>query len=442
MGCGPGTLDPDRLDELADEITTLAAHIHAATHRLLTLIAEFDRLEGWKREGHRSCAHWLAYRTGIDLGAAREKVRAARALADLPLTGAAMARGELSFAKVRALTRVATPANEGDLLELARGSTAADLERMLRSWRLASRKDEVELERLRHASRTLSVFPGEDGMVVVNGRLDPEVGALLMRAIEAAGDALYRREAGGAAPEATPRQRRADALGLLAERAMAAGFGPGADDSAAISGARAERYQVLLHVDAGTLACDGEPGRSELEDGTRVSAETSRRLACDASVVEVRHDGDGRILDVGRRRRSIPPAIRRALEVRDRGCRFPGCGSRFCDAHHIVHWADGGETRLDNLVLLCRHHHRLLHEEGFRLELNAWEGGRPVFYDRRGLPVPEAPPAVEVGSRAAEVLVRTNRRRGVDPDWRTAACRWERPDDIPLEVLERAYEAA
>ena len=139
MGCGPQTLDPDRMDELADEITTLAAHIHAATHRLLTLIAEFDRLGGWEREGHRSCAHWLAYRTGIDLGAAREKVRVARALVDLPRASAAMARGELSFAKVRALTRVATSANEGDLLVLARGSTAADLERMLRSWRLASR---------------------------------------------------------------------------------------------------------------------------------------------------------------------------------------------------------------------------------------------------------------------------------------------------------------
>jgi hypothetical protein len=107
-------------------------------------------------------------------------------------------------------------------------------------------------------------------------------------------------------------------------------------------------------VEAGTLEHDGEPGRSELEDGTRVSAETSRRLACDASAGEVRHDGDGRILDVGRRRRTIPPAIRRALEVRDRGCRFPGCGSRFCDAHHVVHWADGGETRLDNLALVCR----------------------------------------------------------------------------------------
>ena len=502
------TVDPDHVDAVADEITTLSAHIHAATHRLLTLIAEFDRLRGWERDGHRSCAHWLAFNTGIALGAAREKVRAARVLEELPLTSAAMARGVLSFAKVRALSRVATAENEGDLLELARGSTAADLERMVRGWRLASAKDEAALETLRHASRTLSVFPGDDGMYVVRGRLDPEVGALLMRAVEAASDALYRRGClGGATEEVTTEQRRADALGLLAERAMAVGFGetdedtpvavdedtpvavdedtplavdedtPVAVDVSAetsshaaasshsriapddpahaeappsqelvkatpLSGSRAERYQVFLHVDAATLRRTGEPGRSELEDGTRVSAETSRRLACDASVVEVRHGADGKLLDVGRRTRTIPPPIRRALEIRDRGCVFPGCNLRFADAHHVVHWADGGATKLDNLALVCRHHHRLLHEEGHRLELNPWEGGRPVFYDPRSVPVPDMTPATDVGPRAVAALVQANLRRGVRPDRSTASCRWEREEGIPPEVLERAEDAA
>jgi hypothetical protein len=521
------TVDPDRVEVVADEIRTLSAHIHAATHRLLTLIAEFDRFKGWEREGHRSCAHWLAFNTGIDLGAAREKVRSARALEDLPGTSAAMARGALSFAKVRALTRVATARNEGDLLELAWGSTAADLERMVRGWRLASAKNEAEMERIRHLSRTLSVFPGDHGMYVVRGRVDPEVGILLMRVVEAASDALYRRGCvGGAVEDVTPEQRRADALGLMAERAMDAGFGEADDDvggpgtsnvavaavadvsaetstgvpadpvagdsaladpaptSAPISGTRAERYQVLLHVDVATLRRTGDAGapargagepvpvgrtgktnatgsgavrrasepcavprtpglgRSELEDGMSVSAETSRRLACDASVVEVRHRADGKILDVGRRTRTIPPAIRRALEIRDRGCVFPGCGLRFTDAHHVVHWADGGATRLENLALVCRHHHRLLHEEGYRLELNPWEGGRPVFYDPRGVPVPDVAPVTEVGPRAVEALIGANRRRGVRPDWRTATCRWEREDDIPLEVLERAEDAA
>ncbi len=143
------TLDPfddaDALEELEEEIATLAAHIHAATHRLLTLIAEFDRRRGWELGGHRSCAHWLSARTGIDLGAAREKVRTARALESLPETGASMARGELSFSKVRALSRVATAENEGDLLEFARGCTTAQLERMVRGFRRGSREDEAAL---------------------------------------------------------------------------------------------------------------------------------------------------------------------------------------------------------------------------------------------------------------------------------------------------------
>ena len=190
VACLDGT-EIDALQDLGDEIATLAAHVHAATHRLLTLILEFDRRQGWELEGHRSCAHWLAFRTGVDLGAAREKVRGARALERLPLVSEAMARGELSFAKVRSLTRVADAENESELLAFARTSTAAQLERLVRGYRRGSRHDEVEQERMRHESRTLSVFPDDDGMYVIRGRVDPEVGALLMRAIEAASDALF-----------------------------------------------------------------------------------------------------------------------------------------------------------------------------------------------------------------------------------------------------------
>ncbi|MHB1194056.1 MAG: DUF222 domain-containing protein [Longimicrobiales bacterium] len=170
--------DADAIEALGDEIAVLAAHIHAATHRLLVLLAEFDSRNGWEREGHRSCAHWLTFRTGIDLGAAREKVRAARALMGLPQTSAAMARGELSFSQIRALSRVATADNEGDLLELARGCTTAQLERVVRGWKRGSRQDEAALERERHERRTFSVFPDDEGMYVVRGKLPPEVGAL------------------------------------------------------------------------------------------------------------------------------------------------------------------------------------------------------------------------------------------------------------------------
>ena len=444
----PGSDDAaadDELDvllDLGDEIATLAAHLHAATYRLLTLIAEFDRLRGWEPGGHRSCAHWLAFRTGIDLGAAREKVRAARALSELPQISASMARGELSFAKVRALTRVAKPENEGDLLELARCSTAAQLERTVRAWRRLNRWDEQELERMRHRSRCFSVFPDEDGMYVVRGRLDPEVGAMLMRAVDAASDALFRA---GTSEEIEPKQRRADAVGLMAERALAVGFGGG--DDAPISGNRAERYQVVLHVEAATLEKEGEPGRSELEEGTHLSAETSRRLSCDASVIRLGEAPDGSVLDVGRKTRTIPPALRRALEFRDRGCRFPGCGLRFTDAHHVRHWADGGETKLENLVLLCRFHHRLVHEEGYTV--HAPRGGRVNSPDQRlyfldprmRLLSDQPPPTPRLSPEPAEALMRENEARGVEPDFRTSTARYKREDDIPQTIFIRALEA-
>jgi hypothetical protein len=432
----------EKLEKIEEEIVLLAAHLHAGEHRFLTLVAEFDRLRGWEVAGHRSCAHWLAFRSGFDLGACRERVRAARALLKLPLTSASMSRGELSFSAVRALTRVATPENESDLLDLARGATTAQLERMVRGFKLGSRQDEADREKERFQSRTLSVFPDEEGMYVVNGRLTPEVGALLMRAVEAASDALYREKGPNSLSAETSFQdaahRRADALGLIAEQAMAAGFG----ENAPVSGTKAERYQVLLHVDADTLTEDGSGlGQSELEDGSRVSAETSRRLSCDASVVEIGHARDGSVLDVGRKTRTIPASVRRALEVRDRGCRFPGCGLRFTDAHHIKHWADGGETKLGNLLLLCGHHHRLLHEEGWKVEW--WAKDRQAaFIDPKGqthIGRPRQAPDLEPDPVAA--LIEETRERGADPDFYTAGARWEREADIPDDVYFRAREA-
>jgi hypothetical protein len=450
----PTSPDADVIEALGDEIATLAAHIAAATHRLLALIAQFDRLRGWQGAGHRSCAHWLSFRTGIDLGAAREKVRAARALEQLPQTSAAMAAGELSFSQVRALTRVAEPETEAALLDLARGATTSQLERMVRAWKRGTRLDEAAAERARFAARTLSIFPDDDGMHLVRGRVPPEVGVLLMRAIDAAADALFPAEDPTCPRD--PEQRRADALALVAARALEAGFGnaavpaAAAEDSPAelpagptpappISGTRAARYQVVLHVETATLQRDSEPGRSELEDGSRVSAETSRRLSCDCALVRVRRDAEGGILDVGRRTRTIPPALRRALEVRDRGCRFPGCGLRFADAHHVEHWADGGETSLRNCVLLCGHHHRLVHEGDWRVQW--WGEGRPVFIDPAGGEHFDGrwrPPYVEDGAAA---VIEANRRRGITPHSLTIGARWRREADIPDEIYYRASEA-
>ena len=438
---GGAPTDADAIEDLGDQIAVLSAHVHAATQRILALIADFDRMRGWEQSGHRDCAHWLALRTNIDMGTAREKVRAARALAALPLTSAAMSRGQLSFCQVRALTRVATAENESALLDLARGATTAQLERMVRGWRKGSRSEEAERGRERHESRTLSVFPDDDGMYAIRGRLTPEVGALLMRALEAAGDALFRegRVPGAGDSHREAAQRRADAVGLLAERALAAGLAETAAD-APISGSRADRYQVVLHVEPETLVADGEPGRSELEDGTRVSHETSRRLSCDAALVRVAQKPDGTVLDVGRKTRTIPPALRRALEARDRGCRFPGCGLRFADAHHVTHWAEGGETSQDNCLLLCRHHHRLVHEGGWKV--GWWGTGRPVFTDPRGGTHFEGrwqPP--ELPERPVAALIQQNRFAGADPGAWTASAQWEREGDIPDDVYFRACEA-
>src|SRR2546425_897610 len=346
---------PRDLDRLGDEIAELSAHLDAATARLLDLIREFDAREGWN-SGFRSCAARLCWRVGLDPGAARERVRVARALETLPLLAGALARGELSYAKVRALTRAATPETEERLLAVGRAGTACHVERIVRGWRRVDRIAEAREANRQHVSRALHVYQDEDGMVTVRGRLTPEAGALLVQALAAARETLYQ-QADASSETPTMAQQQADALALLAEPALHPGLDPGAPG---------DRYQVVVHVDAPVLADPDQPGQSLLENGARVSAETSRRIACDASRVVMRHDAHGRVIEVGARTRTIPPAIRRALHHRDRACRFPGCGVRFGQGHHIRHWANGGPTTLSNLALLCRRHHRAVHEEGYQ----------------------------------------------------------------------------
>ena len=209
---------------LGDKIASLAARINIAEAEMMTLIAEFDRRRGWEAEGFRSCAHWLAWRIGIKLGPARERVRTARALEKLPKTAEALGNGVLSYSKARSLTRVATAESEAQLLELAQAASAAKVEETVKVWRQLCRDGEVTAEQARHRSRKLSVFVDQDGMYVVAGRLEPEAGAVFKRALEAAAFALYKAD-GGEAGGTEPRQRRADAAGLMAERALEAGLG-------------------------------------------------------------------------------------------------------------------------------------------------------------------------------------------------------------------------
>ena len=209
-------------------------------------------------------------------------------------------------------------------------------------------------------------------------------------------------------------QQQADALQLLAETALHHGIDPGSP---------AEHYQVVVHVDASVLNDPEQPGQSVVEDGARVSAETSQRLGCDASRVVMEHDAEGRIFDVGPKTRTIPPALRRALLYRDRSCRFPGCHGRFCQAHHIRHWAHGGPTTLSNLVLLCRRHHRAVHEEGYRVE--RMSDGELRFRDPDGRVVPDVPCPPPAPSDPVSAVKIHNDAAGVAVDPRTATPTWQ-----------------
>ena len=424
------------LDRLGDEIAELAAHLEAGTARLLELIREFDVRGGWNT-GFRSCAEWLSWRVGLEPGAAREHVRVARALGSLPLLAQALARGELSYSKVRALTRVATPETEERLLTIGRAGTAEHVERIVRGWRRIDRHVEAQEAAQRHVSRSLHVLTQDNGMVMLRGYLEPEVGALLIRALEAAREKLYEKRRFEAAGQETTSlstepptmvQQQADALGLLAEVALHQELDPGAPG---------ERYQVVVHVDAPVLADADQPGQSVLEEGGQhVPAGTSQRLACDATRVVMRHDAEGRVTEVGARTRTIPPALRRALQHRDQRCRFPGCGGRYTQGHHLRHWAQGGPTTMSNLALLCRRHHRMVHEEGYEVERSP--DGALEFRRPDGRAIPDIAPRTGVPADPVEALREENGAQGLSLGPHTACPGWlgERLDlGYALDVL-------
>ena len=357
---GEAWLSMEEIAALGEAIAETAAIIDVATHRFLSQLREFDRVDGWHRAGALSCAHWLSWRVGMDLGAAREKVRVARKLTELPAIDEALKKGEISYSKVRAMTRVATAANEGDLLSMARCATGAQLEKICRLKRMVNGLEGAD-EREVESRRTVVERPTGDGMVSIQLRLLPEEAARVMKALEVMGSG-----------------NRADGAVALAEAALAgrlAGNAAGDGEGPSVR----PPVEVVVHVEAADLE-----GRTELGDG--ISAEVSRRLLCDAGVVPILEDAQGKTIDVGRKTRTIPAALRRALDARDGGCRFPGCTNRiFTDAHHVEHWLDGGATSLENTVLLCRRHHRALHEHGFSLER---VGEALVFRDGRGQVVP------------------------------------------------------
>ena len=316
--------------ELADELTRLAGHINAANYRFLKLLAVLIERKGWNHEGGiKTPAHWLNYRCGIAMGAAREKVRLAKSLAGLPGIDAAFRSGALSYSKVRSMTRVATPSNEDYLLYIAR--YGIDIETVDQAEVSAETTDNPKLAN-EHSAPDKNVPAGTFSKLLAvkwqerqeMGNIDYDIGSTLCK-------------------------KRADALVLMAEHLLAT---PAQGMSTLSNG---DKHLVMVHIEAQSAALinpdnpDQPQSHCYLEDGPFLAPQTTRRLACDASLVTVLEDADGEVLNVGRKTRAIPPSIHRALRLRDKGCLFPGCTTtRWVDAHHIEHWCDGGETRLSN----------------------------------------------------------------------------------------------
>jgi hypothetical protein len=346
----PSRAAPARsIDELDAAICRLASHVNAVNYRVLVLVREFDDRMGWAKWSFPSCSEWLSWRCGISISAAREKVRTAQALRDLPAISLAFKEGRLSYTKVRALTRVALDHDEDALLRHALDATAPQVEERCRQIRNVQ-PDSVQDAKRAWDARSLSAWRN-GGSLCIRVELPLEVGELVMHALERAVELEPRTNAPDVS-DASFQAQQADALVTVAKSYLEGGSQE--------STSTADHYQVVVHVDEAAL--HGGEGRADLP------IETVKRLACDASLVVVTEDEHGTPLNVGRKQRNVTTAIRRALWSRDRGCAFPGCHhTRFVHAHHVHHWIEGGETKVDNLVLLCSLHHRLLHEGGYRI---------------------------------------------------------------------------
>jgi 5-methylcytosine-specific restriction endonuclease McrA len=402
--------DPDLaavpLERLEAQICEVAGHLAAATCRFLVLLAEFDDRRGWASWEMNSCAAWLSWKCQMSSGTAREHVRVARALRDLPVIRGEFAAARLSYVKVRALTRIATPATEAGLAELAGPMTGNQLERFARAHRQCSRADDAAS----HIRRRLTWRFEEDGSLAGTFRLPPLQGAVLLKALRAAA-AEAEPSGQGSPPDAeTPPAGRsvlttssdlADALAVVAETFLAAKVA-GADD--------AEVYQVVLHVGTDVIttpagvsaetpvptpaavpgADPAGPARCHVEDGDAVSVTTAQMITCTAALSWMLHGRDGAVLDLGHRRRRPNAALRKAARERDRGrCCYPGCESRKVDLHHIQYWSNGGLTSLDNLISLCRHHHTVVHDRGYLIA--GREDGTFTFCQPDGVPLPPSP---------------------------------------------------
>ena len=386
-------LSSDQLEALGEEIATFAARIDIAEHALLTRLRLFDAHDAWANTGLLSCAQWLSWRTGLGIKAAREKVRVARALGSLDKVDALFGRGELSYSKVRAITRIATPQTEQDWVDVAVHTTAAQIERLTRAYQrsrdLCSPVSELPGELPRNQRRFVRRAETHGGMVRIEMQLPPEEAAVVWDAMQSASDERDDKASAGASAEASAPQPAPATNGEQLEQERA---------NAIVNVARAylkhrprtlgSGYELVLITSKQQLEHGPGGVGGFLRDGTPVPLQAARMLACDSARVDVVVGEAGELLDVGRSTRSIPSAIGRALWLRDGGCRVPGCGRKqHLHGHHIQGWAEAGPTKLSNLVLVCPGHHRMIHEGALSTELR---GGKIMFIDQRGSDIPYA----------------------------------------------------
>ncbi|MBT8067519.1 MAG: HNH endonuclease [Gammaproteobacteria bacterium] len=416
---GPSSLS--EAERLGEEIAELCVYLHVAKAHLLDLIREFDERRCWEELGFPSCVAWLGFQCGIGANAAREHLRVAHALVHVPKIAERFAEGRLSYSKVRAMTRVAHAGNEEFLLMVAKHGTASHVERLVSQCRRVEKLNRPDAAQEIFEQREVTYYYDDGGCLVMKARLPAEQGELIVKALEMAMDSDEQYNAPVAA-------RRADALSQIAETYL---------NHPENAGSTADRYQVIVHTRAGDSVGAAIGRDSHLENCPHVepkaplSAETSKRISCECCKTEITEDEAGEPLNIGRRTRTIPPAMRRALKARDGGCRFPGCTNhKFVDGHHIRHWSDGGETSLDNLVLLCRFHHHLVHEGGYDCRKST--DGEIYFVDRREQRLNEfqTSPRVSVEETLAWMYRKFDNK---DVSAETSRARWYAGEEMDME---------
>ena len=414
------------LERLEAELCTWSANLAAAEFRWFALLAEFDRREGWQQWECHSCMFWMRWQLGLDARTAREKLRVARALVGLPLIAEQMRAGRLSYSKVRAITRIAEPANEASLVAVALAGTTAQVERVVAAYRRALPPDHEASDAAQWAKRGLHVRHNDDRTITLTVTLPTAAGMEVLAAVD------HFAVPAGVDPDGerlSLAERRADAVVALAGAALAA-----TDDQLAT-----DRPRYLVHLHTGDERQEAHPEGSE-EMGSGVSDATTRRLCCDADHETVVHDtvhdtvhgdgsgpgdgpgdgtgdggGGGEVVGVSARSSVIRGRLRRLVQLRDRTCQVPGCSHRARkEIHHLHHRGRGGTNQLGNLLLVCAYHHHRLHEGGWQAERLA--DGSVRFTLPNGRVIPPAPTAVEGDADAV---------RAFERDAADGRCKWQ-----------------